>query len=155
MKECAFFIKQDILPGLKSRAFRRRVRIGPHDTRCNRPLADGRTCEEEETLIHFFTCPQIRSTFDELKHIILSFTENENLFPPVTDIQFLLGDFSSSKTKLCTGIWALYVVLHKIYVLKNEDTPVVFESVWNWAKGDIRIANLCRNGKKLDETIFD
>ena len=109
VKECAFLIKQDILPGLKSRAFRRRVRIGPHDTGCNRPLAiDGGNCEEEETLNHFFTCPGIRSTFDKLKSVILTFTENKNRFPPFTDILFLLGDFSSSNTELCTGIWALY-----------------------------------------------
>ena len=73
----------------------------------------------------------------------------------MTDIQFLLGDFSSSKLKLRTGIWALYVAIHKIYLLKIEGKPVVFDRVWNWAKEDIRVANLCQIGKQLDESIFD
>ena len=76
----------------------------------------GGNCEEEETIIHFFTCPEIRSTFDKLKHVILSFTENENRFPPVTDIQFLLGDFSASKTKA-----PLYLYKYEVLIAGEHD----------------------------------
>ena len=106
-------------------------------------------------MLHFFTCPSVSDTFNELKNKVLSFTENLNRFPIVSDTQFLLGDFSASNIKIRTGIWVSSVVLYKIYSLKIAGKGVTFDFVWNWAKEDIRIANLCQNGPKLDEVIFE
>ena len=62
----------------------------------------------------------MNSTFENLKEKNLSFTDNLNRHPPLSDIQFLLGDFSSSNVKLRTGIWSLLVALSKIYALKSD-----------------------------------
>ena len=105
VKETSFLMKHDMLPGLNTRRFRHRVRVGPHNTRCNRLLGPGgHICEKEVTMLHFFSCPALGDVFAKLKRKILEMTDNCLRFPPVTDIQFLLGDFSASKVKIRTGI---------------------------------------------------
>ena len=44
--------------------------------------------------------------------------------------------------------------LSRIFELKKEAESVTFDSVWKWAKEDIRIANICHNGTELDESFF-
>ena len=105
--------------------------------------------------MHFITCPSIINIFKALKTKVLTFTDNFNRIPPVSDTPFFLGDFSASCVKLRTGIWTLSVVLFKVYSLKISEQPLTFDSVWNWAKEDIRIANMCHSGPKLDEAIFE
>ena len=57
--------------------------------------------------------------------------------------------------KIRTGIWALSVCLSRMYDMKSANEHLSFDLLWNWAKEDLRIANLCHNGVKLDENIFD
>ena len=99
----------------------------------------------------------IKETFKQLKSKILKYSGNEHLYPPVSDISFIMGDFSSTKHQMKTSMWVLYVGLSKIYDIKmsGREGAVLFEEVWNWAKGDIRIAKLCRSGGQLDLSIFD
>ena len=105
---------------------------------------NGAQCEEEETLKHFFVdCPESRQVFSEVKEKILRYTNNENSFPPVSDISFIMCGYSSTKGKMRTAVWATYVFLSKFYDIKlvGKRLPDFLE-VWNWAKEDLRIAKL-------------
>ena len=53
VKERAWLMRQDMLPGLKSRAFKHRNLNDPRDKLCDVKI-DGYPCDIEETLIHFF-----------------------------------------------------------------------------------------------------
>ena len=154
VKERSFQIKHDILPGLRSRAFKHRVRIGPHDTRCPEVFG-GQQCQEAETLEHFYIhCEGVKDIFKSLKEKLLTYTENINKYPPVSDISFLMGDFKADPVKTRTAIWTLSVILSRIYDLKRSGKSLDFEECWNWAAEDLRIANLCKVGRKLDEGLF-
>ena len=155
VKERAFLMKHDFLPGLRARAFRHRIRIGPLDTRC--PFVfNNAPCWEDESLRHFYVeCPASTEIFSKLRRCILEYTDNVNRYPVISDIQFLFGDFSSSKKKMRTAIWLLSVSLSYIYEAKMDSKIPVFEEIMRLAKEDMMIAEVCRNGSKLDLDIFD
>ena len=116
MKERAWLTRQDVLPGLKSRAFKQRNLNDPRDKLCN-IVIDGHPCDIEETLIHFFCeCPGTQEVWRNIKNKVLTYTDNVNKYPPVSDIQFLFLDFDSSNVKMKTAAW----VVSKIYELKLE-----------------------------------
>ena len=54
MKERAWLIKHDMLPGLNARAFRHRVIVGEGEKLCQFGVGGARPCREEETLEYFF-----------------------------------------------------------------------------------------------------
>ena len=78
-------------------------------------------CWEYESLRHFYVeCPASTEIFSKLRRCILEYTDNVNRYPVISDIQFLFGDFSSSKKKIRTAIWLLSVSLSYIYEAKMD-----------------------------------
>lgn len=154
VKERSFLIKHDMLPGLRARAHKHRARVGPHDTRC-RQILNGRQCQEEEDTEHFFIyCVGVSKIFKEIRNRLLIYTNNQYKYPPVSDISFLMGDFTASPVKVKTAVWVLYICLSRIYDLKMSERDLDFVDIWNWASQDLRIANLCKVGVNLDESVF-
>ena len=155
MRERAFLLKHDMLPGLKARMFRHKVQRGPGGKRCPYKFHNTQ-CEEEETLEHYFvTCPSSSSFFIKLRQWILSYTENLYRYPPVSNVQFLLGDFSAGKLKMRTAVWVLYSSLSKVHEVKQDLKIPVLEEMIPVLKEDMQIAKLAKSGRKLDEEVFD
>ena len=77
--------------------------------------------------------------FRILKEKLLIYTDNWNKYPPVSDISFLMGDFKSNAVKIRTAIWALYVILSRIYYLKRKEKGLFLK---NCGIGPQRISGL-------------
>ena len=109
-----------MLPGLKSRAFKHRNLYDPRDKLCNVKI-DGHPCDIEETLIHFFCeCPGTQTVWINIKNKVLTYTDNQNKYPPISDIQFLFLDFDSSNVKMKTAAWVVSNFMSKIYEFKGR-----------------------------------
>ena len=123
-------------------------------------VTDGRPCEDEETLIHFFCeCPGTQGVWNELKTRFLVYTENENRYPPVTDIECLFVDMKcdwKNRVKVRTVTWFMATFLSRLYDIKiSRNRSFSFDELWELTKEDLRIAKLCKGGKWLDETFFE
>ena len=155
VKERAWFIRLDMLPGLRSRAFKHRNIVDPRDKMCPILIA-GHPCDNEESLIHFFCeCPGTQAVWNELKDFVLTYTDNNNKYPPVTDLQFLLLDFSSSSKKIRTSVWLVSTFLSRLYEEKLAKNELTFVKIWVMTMTDLKIATKCSTGYMLDDSITE
>ena len=90
-----------------------------------------------------------------LKNKVLTYTDNVNKYPPISDVQFLFLDFDSSKLKMKTAAWVVSNVLSKIYEFKLVKKPLNFDEILGIVITDFKIAKFCKSGAKLDMSIFD
>ena len=137
-------MRQDMLPGLKSRAYKHRNFNDPRDKLCN-IVIDGHPCDIEETLIHFFCeCPGTQAVWINLKNKVLTYTDNVNKYPPVSDIQFLFMDFDSSKVKMKTVAWVVSNMLSKIYEFKQAKKLLILMIYWRLLKLTLKLLNIVK-----------
>ena len=155
VKERAWLMRQDMLPGIKSRAFKHQNLNDPRDKLCN-VLIDGHPCDIEETLIHFFCeCPGTQAVWNNIKNKVLTYTDNVNKYPPISDIQFLFLDFDSCKVKMKTAAWVVSNMCSKIYEFKLAKKVLIFDELFEIIATDFKIAKYCKGGEKLDVSFFD
>ena len=155
VKERAWLMRHDMLPGLRARAFKHRNVVDPRDKMCPFIL-DGHQCDNEETLIHFYCeCPGTQSVWNKFKEKILIYTDNVNRHPPVSDLQCLFCDIGSRNKKKRTAIWIGATFLSKFYEKKMAKSIIIFEGLWEETKEDFLIAKKCKGARYLDELAFN
>ena len=109
----------------------------------------------EEDLTHYFCeCPKIAPLWNQLKLKILTFTENNNRYPPINNLSVLLFDPSGTRKQIRTAIWTLSTILSKVYDWKEEGRNLTFDSLWDEVKDDLEVAIHCKGGKHLDNSIM-
>ena len=151
VKERAWLIKHDMLPGLNARAFRHRVIVGEDEKLCQFGAGGAQPCREEETLEHFFfLCSGAKTAFMELKRRL----SNYGGFGNCEDLSLILGDVHVPKKRRKTFFWTLYTFLSWMYETRKGGHLANFESLWNKTKTDSKIVQFCHNGKWMDDTIF-
>ena len=152
VKERAWLIRQDMLPGLRARSFKHRNVLDPRDKLCP-AVINGQPCIGEEDLVHFYCeCPAIQDVWSQLRRKILAYTDNENHYPPITNLELILFDLNASKIKTRTGVWILASFLSKVYDVKMSANKVTFDEIWEEVKEDLDIAIKCKGGHHLDKT---
>ena len=67
--------------------------------------------------------------WNDLKTVVLAYTDNINCYPPISNIQILLGDIKSNSRKIKTAIWILAVFLQKFYIVKIDRKVPNFDSI--------------------------
>ena len=79
---------------------------------------------------------------------MLTYTDNVNKFPPISDIQFLFLDFNSSGVKMKTAAWVVSNMFSKIYEFKLAKKDLIFDELFEIIATDFRIAKYCKGGDK-------
>ena len=109
-------------------------------------------------MVHFYCeCPEMQEVWSQLKRKILTYTDNLNHYPPITNMEVILFDLNSSKMKIRTGIWILATFLSKVYDRKMAPNRgrVTFDDIWEEVKEDLEIAIKCKGGNNLDRSAMN
>ena len=152
VKEQAWLVRQDMLPGLRARSFKHRNVVDPRDKLC--PVSvNAQPCIGEEDLSHFYCeCPGIKDLWNQLRRKILTYTDNLNHYPAITNLELLMFDLNTPKAKIRTGVWILSSFLSEVYDRKMSANRVTFDEIWEEVKEDLEVAIKCKGGHRLDQS---